>query len=253
MNAITTLTGLPLEEVRARLDAELPPDAYSKVPGAIDLTDIDPAYMRHVLNEVFGLCGYGWGYSYNVADLDITYGEKQVTALCRHLVFWFKLVEGDQVQCLEIPATGANENRVPQYAMKGALTNALGNAVSNIGFQESVYMGRRSHTTVSRKAATARPAPAKPTPPPAPKKAVNGHTNGASVNAVQPGDFIIEVGTQFKGKAVKDLPPKALVWFAESMAATNPTARATKDACTAFLALHPELRAAVGNGAVATA
>ena len=40
-------------------------------------------------------------------------------------------------------------------------TNALGNAVSNLGFQESVYMGKRSHATVGRK----------PTPTGAPKPA----------------------------------------------------------------------------------
>ena len=39
-----------------------------------------------------------------------------------------------------------------------AVTNALGQAVSNLGFQESVYMGLRSHRTVGKAA----PAPAQP-------------------------------------------------------------------------------------------
>jgi len=63
MNA-TTLTGMTLEEVAVRLDEQLPQDAYKPVPGGADLTDIDPNFMRKVLNDVFGVCGYGWGYDY---------------------------------------------------------------------------------------------------------------------------------------------------------------------------------------------
>jgi len=167
MNTYTTLTGLTMDQVAEKLDAELPPDAYSRIPGAVDLTDIDPAYMRNALNSVFGLCGVGWGYDYTVADLDISFGEKSVAAVCRRLTFWFKLKDDDGIRCFEIPATGASENRNPQYAMKGALTNALGNAVSNLGFQESVYMGKRSHTTVGRRP----PASSKPSSAKAPSSA----------------------------------------------------------------------------------
>jgi hypothetical protein len=249
MNTFTTLTGLTLDQVTAKLDTELPADAYTKVPGAVELTDIDPAHMRHVLNSVFGLCGLGWGYDYAVADLDLAFAEKNVSAVCRRLTFWFKLQDGDGVRCFEVPATGASENRNPQYAMKGALTNALGNAVSNLGFQESVYMGKRSHATVGRKPAS--PARAAPRPPvaPAPESTITPTTSAeATTVAGDGGDFVIAVGTQYKGKAVKDLPASALVWFAEKMAATTPAAQAAKEACIAFLSAHPEVRAAAGNG-----
>ena len=68
-SGFTTLTGIPVSELRERLDAELPAAAYSQVPGAADLTDTDPGYMRHVLNTVFGISGFGWGIKYNSEDL----------------------------------------------------------------------------------------------------------------------------------------------------------------------------------------
>lgn len=169
----TTLTGLTLAEALAKLDEQLPADAYSPVPGPVALTDIDPGYMRHVLNAVFGPCGLGWGYTYESADLELTFHEKTVTAMLKRLEFWYILVN-DAVKRHTLYATGASDNRNAQYAMKGALTNAIGNAVSNIGFQESVYLGKRSHATVGAK--LPRPVPPKPAAAPTePPKKANGH------------------------------------------------------------------------------
>jgi hypothetical protein len=153
-----TLTGLTVEAARAKLDEELPRNAYRRIPGGADLTDINPGYMRKTLNDVFGICGVGWGYSYSPSDLHISYdgsGQKAVSATLLHLVFWYKLTDGESVLTLEIPATGGSENRNASFAMKGALTNAIGNAASNVGFQESVYMDLRSHATVGHKPAQA--------------------------------------------------------------------------------------------------
>jgi hypothetical protein len=153
-----TLTGLTVEAARAKLDEELPRNAYKRIPGGADLTDINPGYMRKTLNDIFGICGVGWGYSYSPSDLHISYdgsGQKAVSATLLHLVFWYKLTDGESVLTLEIPATGGSENRNASFAMKGALTNAIGNAASNVGFQESVYMDLRSHATVGRKPAQA--------------------------------------------------------------------------------------------------
>ena len=243
-----TLTGLTLAEVARKLDEELPPDAYTRIPGAVDLTDIDPGYMRQVLNAVFGLCGYGWSYEYHPADLELTFGEKNVLALIKQMTVWYVLIgEDGQERRNLVVASGASENSTPAYAMKGALTNAIGNAVSNLGFQESVYLGHRSHATVgrgtdARKNGASKTTPPKPTngPAPAPAKPTkNG--NGANADA-NPGDYIIQIGTQHKGKAVKDLPANALAWFAEKLAATTPAAQEAKATCAAYLAAHPELR-----------
>ena len=153
-----TMTGLTLGDVQERLDEELPANAYKRLPGASDLTDIDPAHMRRVLNEVFGLCAVGWGYRYDPATVtrstfEFTNARGEVKtrheATVTGLVFWYKVVDGEgRCAVCEIPATGGSENSSAAFALKGALTNALGNAVSNIGFQQSVYMGLRSHRTV---------------------------------------------------------------------------------------------------------
>jgi hypothetical protein len=268
MNPYTTLTGLTLEQVTAKLDAELPPDAYSQVPGAVDLTDIDPAYMRQTLNAVFGLCGLGWGYNYDSADLSLEAGVKPTRsgerptyyATLRKLEFWYVLVAGDSAEPRRavVPSSGASENPNPGYALSGAVTNALGKAVSNLGFQESVYLGRRSHATVQRTAVAAAKAATAPTgTKPANGAATrNGKTpatvatpkaNGAV--PAEPGEYVIAIGTQYKDKPVKELPAHALLWFAEKMAATTPAAQAAKAACAAYLAQHPELRAEASGAA----
>ena len=246
-----TLTGLTLAEALVKLDEELPPDAYSKVPGAVELTDIDPGYMRQVLNTVFGPCGLGWGYHFTPDCLALTLGEKSALAVIKSMTVWYKLADSETVQTFEIQSTGASDNRTPQYAMKGAITSALGNAVSNLGFQESVYLGHRSHATVGKKnGATKPPMLAVTTPAASPKvetpKTEPKNGNGATA-AADTGEFVVNIGTTHKGKRVADLPAQALVWFAEKMAATTSDAQATKDACARFLAAHPELRPN-GNG-----
>jgi hypothetical protein len=269
MNTYTTLTGLTLDQVAAKLDAELPPDAYSQVPGAVDLTDIDPAHMRQTLNAVFGLCGLGWGYSYESADLSLEAGVKPTKngekptyyATLRKLEFWYAAVASNddpaEPRRAVVPSSGASENPNPGYALSGAVTNALGKAVSNLGFQESVYLGRRSHATVRRKPATAAKAPngAAPkngkAPSPVAAPSVPKANGAAPAASAEPGEYVIAIGTQYKDKAVKELPLPALLWFAEKMAATTPAAQAAKAACTAYLAQHPELRAPATNTAVA--
>lgn len=209
-----TLPGLSLAEAATKLDAQLPAEAYSPVPGGADLTDIDPNWMRLVLNEVFGLCGYGWGYSFHPANIEYHTEVREtskgrdrtvIVAIVKHLEFWYRLNLGETVEVFKIPATGNSENSTHAYALKGALTNAIGNAVSNLGFQQAVYLGQRDHKTVragkrsavshaqtsAQPRPTPRPAappaedepptpPTAPVPPPVlpPAPAPNGHANG---------------------------------------------------------------------------
>jgi hypothetical protein len=162
LDGLRTLTGIPLKEAILKLDEELPREAYAPLSGERDLTDINPNYMRKVLNETFGLCGLGWGYSYQAQDLDIQMDKGTIPgaerswalATLSHLEFWYLLRDGQGSMRCVIHASGGSENSTASYAMKGAITNAIGNAVSNIGFQESVYLGKRSHHTVG----TGRPA-----------------------------------------------------------------------------------------------
>jgi len=235
MNA-KTLTGMTLKDVTVRLDEQLPPDAYKPVPGGADLTDIDPNHMRKVLNEVFGVCGYGWGYDYDAStirsrtDIRTNRSGKEYTVIIvtlSFLEFWYKLVIDDEVHVCNVPATGSSENSNDAYALKGALTNAIGNAVSNIGFQQSVYLGKRDHRTVKKtgvagKASSRKPArkassKAKAAPKAAQKIAVPVLDHGNS----DPGDFEMPFGSGIKGKKLRELDPDKLDWVANQMAPFN--------------------------------
>ena len=158
-DVINTLTGLTLTEALAQLDDPLPPEAYNPVPGGADLTDIDPNWMRVRLTEVFGLCGYGWGYEYEPESVSFTWtsqhtqdGDREVClAVIKQLRFWYTLrIKSNSTKTCTVPATGANKSPNAAYALKGAISNAIGHAVSNIMFQISVYTGKRDHRTVKK-------------------------------------------------------------------------------------------------------
>lgn len=271
-----TLTGIPLSDLAGRLDAELPGDAYKAVPGGIGLTDIDPGYMRETLNEVFGMCGVGWGYKYAPDDMHVTAedrsrssgGNRRVhIATLKRLTFWYRLVTGNgngsTVNGLhEIDASGGSENDVEAYAMKGAITNALGNAVSNIGFQKSVYLGKRSHKTVGSKASAAKPArvpaaskPAptpvagKPTPAPVAAKpaAPSAGSKATPVASLTPTDdqtrFMVAIGKR-AGKTLGEIyaegveGKKALEFYTTMATGSNREKEALKNAAISFLAKH---------------
>ena len=247
-----TLTGMLLESVAARLDAELPKDAFKAVPGAADLTDIDPNYMRKILNEVFGLCGIGWGYKYDSADMHTEIEERKrsngqgtrrvYVATLRRLTFWYKLsAADDSIVICEIDASGGSDNDVEAYAMKGAITNALGHASSNLGFQESVYLGKRSHRTVGKTTASAKaaaPAASKPAPKTA-KPAPKQETPVAPVPAANdPAGFVIQVG-QRAGQKLGDQERNVIEWYANSMKASSDQQASLQNAARSLLSARP--------------
>jgi hypothetical protein len=245
MNA-KTLTGMTLAEVAVRLDEQLPSDAYKPVPGGADLTDIDPNHMRKVLNDVFGVCGYGWGYDYDAStirsrtDVRTNRSGKEYTVIIVTLSFlelWYKLVIEDEVLVCNVPATGSSENSNDAYALKGALTNAIGNAVSNIGFQQSVYLGKRDHRTVRKTAGASRKGVS------APKKAAPKAKNKAKAKAAapvpdngnsDPGDFVVPFGSGIKGKKLRELAPDKLDWVANKMAPFNDAGKAVQQKARQF-------------------
>ena len=93
-------------------------------------------------------------------------------AVLTKLSVWYKLVKPDDSEVLcQVDAGGASDNDDEAYAIKGAITYAIGNALSKIGWQKSVYLGKRSHKTV-RASAPSKPAPAAKVP--AQKPAVVG-------------------------------------------------------------------------------
>jgi hypothetical protein len=98
----------------------------------------------------------GWGIAYESADVVLDLIEREGKAVMpsvafKKLTLWFKMVDdkGAVILC-EIPATGAHKDERGNiaHALKGAMTNAMGNAASQMGWQESVYMGFRDHNNV---------------------------------------------------------------------------------------------------------
>ena len=262
IQSYTTLTGLTLAQVAEKLDAELPKDAYTAVPGAAGLTDIDPNYMRKVLNETFGMCGIGWGYSYEPGDLVVAVEERKIkaggvrrvhVASLKRLRLWYKLNGPAAIHICDVYASGGSDNDVEGYAMSGAITNAIGKAVSNLGFQESVYLGKRSHTTVGKKSApkaeakkpavsatAAKPAP-KPVAP-APKtdaKAADEIIDDpaptpSTVPIAEASAFVIPTGNR-KGQVLGDQSLDVIAWYATSLKAANVDQQALQAAAKVLL------------------
>lgn len=148
-----TLNGYPVNELTTILDQPLPRTAYKKIPaGALNLTDIDAGWQRRAFNKVFGLYGIGWGFDFNREDIDLRHeanAKDKVLPFVRvYGKFWYAYVDKDGQVCRAVfPVTGANSSQSGNeaYALKGAITNAIGFGASMIGWQESVYLGARSH------------------------------------------------------------------------------------------------------------
>ncbi len=262
---LKTLMGIGITDLPAKLDEQLPPEAYKAVPGAADLTDIDPNYMNRTLNQVFGLCGIGWGYTVNVDPRWDSYtsdkGRQVYSAHAPSVTFWFKMVDedGGEIAC-SIPSTGGSENSSLAYALKGAITYAVGQAVSKIGFQESVYLGKRDHRTVKGAGAAAIQRPTakvaakpsdngKPTAPavaarkPAPTLSGDGAAAkpapeaAPSDNGANPAHFALTFGAH-RGKTLTQCPREYVEWLAEKMQVSRPDSPAAKarEAAQQFLA-----------------
>jgi hypothetical protein len=157
----TTVTGKDLDEVRKLLDAPLPDEAYKKIGGtSLDLTDISPAWTRRALTSIFGLYGFGWGMNHDGADVELTFeakanGKVAADVAIKRMKFWYVLLDEKNVAkvfSFTTTGSGRNEQGNGGWALKGAMTNALSTAASFIGFQESVYMGKRGHNDTTGQA-----------------------------------------------------------------------------------------------------
>jgi hypothetical protein len=153
---LITLTGKDLHESFRELDRQLPQHAYKKIEGGkggkLGLTDIIPAFLPDLLLELFGPIGYGWGFilhsmesSSKTVERAKGYTEEEVTATCQLSIWYRFLRDGEPVMSDPVPATGGSTNTLVEWAMKGALTNALGCAWFFAGYQLSVYKNERSH------------------------------------------------------------------------------------------------------------
>jgi len=156
MKNLTTLTGTSLTDAFKALDKQLPAAAYKKIEGGkggkLGFTDIVPVYLPELLLELFGPIGVGWGFGISdmqTASKDVKrkggYEETEHTATCKVTV-WYAYKDGDTVHRSQpIEATGGSTNTLIEWAMKGAITNALGCAWFFAGYQWAVHKDERSH------------------------------------------------------------------------------------------------------------
>jgi len=253
-----TVTGFTLEQVIAELQKPLPASAYKPVPGASDLTDIDPAYLTEAATKIFGPIGFGWWYDYLPTDLTVNAEVRTAksgreytvyTASLHKLIVRYRLLDagGHTLISEPITATGGNDNEVESYAVRGALTNAIGAAFAKLTWQLPVYKGQLSHRNAATfgdgakkadpKPAVTRSSPTKPTADPAPADAANnGHD--AELNALL--NYVIPPAIQSKhaGKKLSEVSAQVLEWYATKMAVTTPESQALKDKAAALLALQ---------------
>jgi len=233
-----TFTGIPAGEIPARLAEPFDdPRAYKGVPGGADLTDISTGHMLERITQVFGPKGLGWNFLFNKEDVEIgSPVDKRVLVRLKYALFQYTLFGAEgQPQVFEIVTSGANTNSL-EYAEEGARTSALGAAIKGLCFQLPVYKGLLDHHNVEQylaggatkqpsggsetstgngkvrsAAAKAGPAAAEAAEPePAPQLAAQPGNGGS----VHPGEFVINVGTKYRGKKVRELAENVLAWFA---------------------------------------
>jgi len=150
-SSTVTLTGLTMEQVVVLFDEQLEDNAYKKVDGVgANLTDIKPAYLNEYMDKAFGLAGYGWWFEYSTTqdNVQVVSDGKKSSALIKRLDIYYRLViDGEVTVCGPVSSPGHSSNPSGSGdSMKGAVTSAIGKAASKMGWQSSVYKGKRSHT-----------------------------------------------------------------------------------------------------------
>lgn len=150
-----TLRGYSAEQVYQILAMPLPPDCYKGISGS-NFTDISSVARDVILTELFGPCGVGWAYEYDETRITIepymrkTQSGDREWGRCiipRVSVKFRWIIDngvggGGASWSEPIPMPGFSENMQLAYAPKGAITAAIGGAVSHLLFQQMVYQDK---------------------------------------------------------------------------------------------------------------
>lgn len=218
--SMKTLIGLDLFEAFKRLDNQLPAGAYKQIQGGkggkLGLTDIVPAFLPELLLELFGPIGLGWGFTIEemvVAENKVErkggYTDTEYQARCR-LSSWYAYRTNDIIaNSTLISATGASTNTQVEWAMKGAITNALGTAWFFAGYQLSVHKNERSHDNLQ------------PELPKNPSKAILDAFKALGAPDLQVAYFTY-VGQKYSISSIEEMSPER---FHEQLAILNTCAR----------------------------
>ena len=108
--------------------------------GQRSFTAIDPMYQIRSATEVFGPVGQGWGWSSTTEIVHVSNGDSAVLA---HVSVWHGKPEN-----VFGPFTGcrkffeAAKGRMAEDAPKMAVTDGLTKALSHLGFNADVFLGK---------------------------------------------------------------------------------------------------------------
>ncbi len=149
LDEVTTLTGIKIVDAILKMNERLDDAAYKEYnpTKAYALTDISPAYLLEKLNEIFGPPGLGWRYEFDADSVECNGAAGSFTASVIGFRMYYTLVwDGESHEIGPILTTGSSSNSKKEYALKGAITNALGTAAyRGLNWQLEVYKGRRTH------------------------------------------------------------------------------------------------------------
>lgn len=133
-----------------------PPDwAVKKITGGRlnGKTDISPMWRLQAMTETFGPCGIGW--KYELVDrftVDASEGQKmifvQINLFIKDEKKWSEPIPGfggDMLVVKELKGLHSNDE-----ALKMAITDALGNAMKNLGMAATVYANGIDGTKYNR-------------------------------------------------------------------------------------------------------
>ena len=108
--------------------------------GSRSFTAIDPMYQIRCATEQFGPVGQGWGWINRTSFIDLSNGDKAVVA---DVQVW----HGELINAFG-PFTGcrkffdATKGRLAEDAPKMAITDGLTKALSHLGFNSDVFLGK---------------------------------------------------------------------------------------------------------------
>lgn len=139
-----------LTDAYEKLQAKFPDDAYKhNVPmGGFKGTTIDPYHIIARLNNIFGMCGYGWGVKqvqHYLSDRMIDPKGREFVVINAHGVFWYCLEETDSSKHygqFEVCGGTSVFTYQLEHGYKQAHTNLISKAASMIGVGISIYQGK---------------------------------------------------------------------------------------------------------------
>ena len=159
-NTAVTLTGFKPDEALRKMQTVLPASAYRKVEGvAIDITDVDPAYLTEYANLVFGMVGFGWWYDFDEpsvsAEVRVNKFKKEYTiytVTIKKFKLYYRLIDsqGNELVSSPIFSSGEAENQAQGWAIRGAITNAINAAFSKLEWQLLVYKNQVTHKNAEK-------------------------------------------------------------------------------------------------------